>query len=62
MFRSLFVRQMASYLVIILSALAILGVLLYSFFQNYLMETRTEELIRKAKPYPSTSNTICQTL
>ncbi|NLU36975.1 MAG: cell wall metabolism sensor histidine kinase WalK [Clostridiales bacterium] len=49
MFRSLFVRQMASYLVIILSALAILGVLLYSFFQNYLMETRTEELIREGK-------------
>jgi len=49
MFRSLFVRQMVFYLIIILSALAILGILLYSFFQDYLMETRTEELIREGK-------------
>lgn len=49
MFRSLFVRQMITYLIIILSALAILGVLLSSFFQNYIKETRTAELIREGQ-------------
>jgi len=46
-FRSLFVRLMVTYFVIILSALLILGVLLSSFFQSYIMETRTNELIRE---------------
>lgn len=49
MFRSLFVRHMITYLIIILSALAILGVLLSSFFQNYIKETRTAELIREGQ-------------
>ncbi|HHT65546.1 MAG TPA: hypothetical protein GX017_05575, partial [Clostridiales bacterium] len=46
MFRSLFTRLMVTYFVIILSALFILGILLSSFSQNYIMETRMEELMR----------------
>ena len=49
MFRSLFVRLMSAYFVIILSALLIMGVLMSSFFQQYLMETRTRELIREGR-------------
>ena len=49
MSRSLFVRQMVTYLVIILTALAILAILLSSFFQNYIMETRTAELVREGE-------------
>jgi signal transduction histidine kinase len=47
MFRSLFVRLIVTYFVITLSALMILGILLSSFFQSYIMETRTNELIRE---------------
>lgn len=46
-FRSLFIRLMVTYFIIILSALLILGVLLSSFFQSYIMETSTNELIRE---------------
>ena len=49
MFRSLFVRLMVAYFVIILSTLLILGVFMSSFFQRYLMETRTNELTREGK-------------
>ncbi|HHU49723.1 MAG TPA: cell wall metabolism sensor histidine kinase WalK [Clostridiales bacterium] len=40
---------MVTYLVIILTALAILAILLSSFFQNYIMETRTAELVREGE-------------
>jgi signal transduction histidine kinase len=49
MFRSLFTRLMVTYFVIILSALFILGILLSSFSQNYIMETRMEELMREGQ-------------
>ncbi|HHY82385.1 MAG TPA: cell wall metabolism sensor histidine kinase WalK [Clostridiales bacterium] len=49
MFRSLFVRLMVTYFVIILSALLTLGILLSSFFQDYIMDTRKEELLREGK-------------
>jgi len=40
---------MVTYFVIILTALLTLGILLSSFFQDYIMETRKEELLREGK-------------
>ena len=49
MFRSLFIRLMVTYFVIILCALLILGLLLSTFFQSYIMETRKTELTREGE-------------
>ncbi|MGI6537984.1 MAG: ATP-binding protein [Caldicoprobacterales bacterium] len=48
-FRSLYVRLMVAYFIIILTALSVLGILLSTFFQRYIMETSKEELIREGK-------------
>ena len=52
MSRSLFVRQMVTYLVIILTALAILAILLSSFFRIILWKP-DGRVGAKAKPYPN---------
>ena len=47
MFKSLFIRLMVTYFIIILATLIALSILLSTFFQNYIMTTRTDELIRE---------------
>lgn len=49
MFRSLFSRLMVTYFIIILVTIIVLGVLLSSFFQDYIFSRRAEELIREGE-------------
>ncbi|MDD4679612.1 MAG: ATP-binding protein [Clostridia bacterium] len=46
-FRSLFARLMVTFFVITLCIMLILGILLSTFFESFIMETRKEELIRE---------------
>lgn len=50
MFRSLYVKLMVTYSVILIATMLLLGVLLSSFFQDTITENRTQELIRRAMP------------
>ncbi len=47
MFRSLYVKLMVTYSVILIATMLLLGVLLSSFFQDTITENRTQELIRE---------------
>ncbi len=49
MFRSLFGRLMVTYFIIILVTLLALGILLSTFFQEYIFSNRAEELIREGE-------------
>lgn len=49
MFRSLFMRLMVAYFIIILITLVILGLLLSTFFMDYTFNMKAQELIREGK-------------
>ena len=49
MFRSLFIRLMVTYFIIILITLVILGLLLSTFFMDYTFNMKAQELIREGK-------------
>ncbi|HZK34755.1 MAG TPA: HAMP domain-containing sensor histidine kinase [Bacillota bacterium] len=53
MFRSLYLRLMVAYSIILIATMILLGILLSSFSQDTIIENRTQELLREGKALAS---------